>query len=92
MAKKNITFSLDEKTIEKLNYYSTITGKTKVSFLEDALENEFNSVKIKRSGGFILKILNPNRLNSMTETEKQYSLNYLIQINKKFVINFKFNN
>lgn len=77
MAKKNITFSLDEKTIEKLNYYSSITGKTKVSFLEDALDNEFNSVKFKRSGGMTLKIPNPNRANVMTETEKQYLLSTL---------------
>ena len=80
MAKKNITFSLDEKTIEKLNYYSSITGKTKVNFLEDALENEFNSVKFKRSGGMTLKIPNPNRANSMTETEKQFLLNVLKEV------------
>lgn len=80
MAKKNITFSFDEKTIEKLNYYSAITGKTKVSFLEAALEDKFNSVKFKRSGGMTLKIPNPNRANSMTETEKQFLLNVLKEV------------
>lgn len=66
---KAISFRLDDEVVEKLNYYSTVTGKSKTKFIEDALEKEFINTQMQRSGAIRLNI--PNVPVAMTEKQKK---------------------
>lgn len=80
MAVKAFTVRLDEKEVQKLNYYCSVTGKNKTDFIADAIENEIKNIKLQRSGGMVLRIPNPEIANMMTESEKEIILNELTEV------------
>ena len=66
---KAISFRLDDEVVEKLNYYSAVTGKSKTKFIEDALQKEFINTQMQRAGAMRLNI--PNVPVDMTVKKKK---------------------
>ena len=69
---KNINVKVDERLVEKVNYYRKLDQNGEMSqadFVIKALDEKCNNERIIRSGGMILKIPNPN-FYELTEEER----------------------
>mgnify|MGYP000103555171 FL=1 len=85
---KPISFRLNDKVVEKLNYYSAITGKTKANLLEDALEHEFDNIKRQRSGGFSLSLPNSQMVDMPSDEDIKELEEVCKALNSKYGLNF----
>lgn len=78
MVQKALTVRIDEKSIKKMDYFRSEGLDNKISqsdFIQRAIENECERIRLQRGGGMELRIPNPNKFNATDEQKVQQVLN-----------------
>ncbi len=78
MAQKALTVRIDEKAIKKMDYFRNEGFGNKMSqsdFIQRAIENECERIRLQRDGGMELRVPNPNKFIATEEQKMQQILN-----------------